>query len=96
MKAFMDEEFLLETKVASKLYHEYAEKTPILDYHCHISPREIYEDRGESDKAGEYARFVTQNTPPEFGTKADEWRFTSLFQEYLQDGTENGGKERKL
>lgn len=51
--------------------------------------REIYEDRGESDKAGEYARFVTQNTPPEFGTKADEWRFTSLFQEYLQQKQEN-------
>ncbi len=45
MKAFMDEEFLLETEVASKLYHEYAEKTPILDYHCHISPQEIAEDR---------------------------------------------------
>jgi len=41
----MDEEFLLESKVASKLYHEYAENTPILDYHCHISPQEIAEDR---------------------------------------------------
>ena len=41
----MDEEFLLENEVASKLYHEYAEKTPILDYHCHISPQEIAEDR---------------------------------------------------
>ena len=51
--------------------------------------RKIYEDRGESDKAGEYARFVTQNTPPEFGTKADEWRFTSLFQDYLQQKQEN-------
>ena len=51
--------------------------------------REIYEDLGESDKAGEYARFVTQNTPPEFGTKADEWRFTSLFQEYMQEKQDN-------
>ena len=51
--------------------------------------REIYENRGESDKAGEYARFVTQNTPPEFGTKAEEWRFTSLFQEYLQQKQDN-------
>ena len=51
--------------------------------------REIYEDRGESDKAGQYARFVAQNTPPEFGTKADEWRFTSLFQDYLQQKQEN-------
>ena len=45
MKKFMDEEFLLTTETAKKLYHEYAEVMPILDYHCHISPREIYEDR---------------------------------------------------
>ena len=45
MKAFMDEEFLLSTKTAQKLYHEYAEVMPILDYHCHLVPREIYEDR---------------------------------------------------
>ena len=45
MKAFMDEEFLLSTKTAQKLYHEYAEVMPILDYHCHLVPREIYDDR---------------------------------------------------
>lgn len=45
MKAFMDDDFLLQTDVAKKLYHEYAEKMPILDYHCHINPREIAEDR---------------------------------------------------
>jgi len=45
MKKFMDEEFLLTTETAKKLYHEYAETMPILDYHCHIVPREIYEDR---------------------------------------------------
>lgn len=45
MKAFMDEDFILQTDVAKKLYHEYAEKMPILDYHCHINPREIAEDR---------------------------------------------------
>lgn len=45
MKAFMDEDFLLSTKTAQKLYHEYAQVMPILDYHCHINPREIYEDR---------------------------------------------------
>ena len=43
MKAFMDDDFLLQTDVAKKLYHEYAEKMPILDYHCHINPREIAE-----------------------------------------------------
>lgn len=45
MKKFMDRDFLLNTDTAKKLYHEYAEKLPIIDYHCHISPREIYEDK---------------------------------------------------
>ena len=41
MKAFMDQDFLLQTKTASELFHKYAEKAPILDYHCHISPAQI-------------------------------------------------------
>ena len=45
MKAFMDKDFLLQSEVAQKLFHDYAEKMPILDYHCHINPREIAEDR---------------------------------------------------
>lgn len=45
MKKFMDDDFLLSTETAKKLYHEYAEVMPVLDYHCHISPQEIYEDR---------------------------------------------------
>jgi glucuronate isomerase len=45
MKAFMDKDFLLETETAKKLFHDYAEKTPVLDYHCHINPKEIAEDR---------------------------------------------------
>ncbi|MBE5893430.1 MAG: glucuronate isomerase [Lachnospiraceae bacterium] len=45
MKAFMDKDFLLESETARKLYHDYAAATPILDYHCHINPREIAEDR---------------------------------------------------
>lgn len=45
MKAFMDQDFLLSNPTSVKLYHEYAEVTPILDYHCHINPKEIAEDR---------------------------------------------------
>lgn len=45
MKKFMDENFLLETKVAQDLYHNYAAKMPIFDYHCHINPQEIAEDK---------------------------------------------------
>lgn len=44
MKKFMDEDFLLTTEIAKNLYHNYAEKLPIIDYHCHLSPQEIYED----------------------------------------------------
>lgn len=45
MKKFMDEDFLLTTDVAKKLYHDYAENMPIIDYHCHINPQEIWENR---------------------------------------------------
>ncbi len=45
MKTFMDKDFLLSNPIAVKLYHEYANVTPILDYHCHINPKEIAEDR---------------------------------------------------
>ena len=45
MKEFMDQDFLLETPTAQKLYHDYAEKQPIIDYHCHVDPKEIFENR---------------------------------------------------
>ena len=45
MKLFMDKDFMLSTESAQKLFHQYAESMPILDYHCHINPREIAEDR---------------------------------------------------
>lgn len=45
MKQFMDQDFLLTTDTAKSLYHDYAAKMPVLDYHCHINPREIAEDR---------------------------------------------------
>ena len=45
MKPFMNKDFLLETETAKTLYHEFAAKTPVLDYHCHINPKEIAEDR---------------------------------------------------
>ncbi len=45
MRPFMDEHFLLETATARHLYHDYAEGLPIIDYHCHLSAREIWENR---------------------------------------------------
>lgn len=45
MKTFMDENFLLNSKTAETLYHNYAKQMPIYDYHCHLSPKEIAEDK---------------------------------------------------
>lgn len=45
MEQFMDENFLLRTETARKLYHEHAKKMPIYDYHCHLPIKEIYENR---------------------------------------------------
>ena len=45
MKPFMDRDFLLHSETAKRLYHDYAKDMPICDYHCHIDPKEIWEDR---------------------------------------------------
>jgi len=45
MKQFLDRDFILETETAQKLYHEFAADLPIIDYHCHISPKEIAENK---------------------------------------------------
>lgn len=45
MTQFITDNFLLETRSAEKLYYEYAEMMPIIDYHCHLSPREVAENR---------------------------------------------------
>ncbi|GHU89191.1 uronate isomerase [Bacteroidia bacterium] len=45
MRTFMDDNFVLQTETAQLLYHEYAKKQPIIDYHCHLDPKQIAEDR---------------------------------------------------
>jgi len=45
MKSFMNQDFLLSNETAKTLYHNYAARMPIVDYHCHINPAEIAEDR---------------------------------------------------
>ena len=44
-KKFINNDFLLTTDAARELYHRHAEKMPIIDYHCHLPPREIAEDK---------------------------------------------------
>ena len=45
MSSFIHENFLLNNKTAVDLYHQYAENMPIYDYHCHLSPKDIAENR---------------------------------------------------
>jgi len=46
MKRFLDENFLLQSKTAEKLYHDYASRMPIIDYHCHLPQDQIAADNG--------------------------------------------------
>jgi glucuronate isomerase len=45
MKKFLGKNFLLNTETSQQLYHEYAQEMPIIDYHCHLPPDQIAEDR---------------------------------------------------
>jgi glucuronate isomerase len=45
MKKFLDENFLLQTKTAEYLYHEHASRMPVIDYHCHLSPAVMAENK---------------------------------------------------
>ena len=45
MNNFMDGDFLVDTDSARHLFHDFAENMPICDYHCHLSPKEIYENK---------------------------------------------------
>ncbi|WP_316835196.1 glucuronate isomerase [Pedobacter nutrimenti] len=45
MKKFIDENFLLRNKTAQALYHDFAKDMPVIDYHCHLPPDQIAEDR---------------------------------------------------
>lgn len=45
IKPFLNDNFLLENPTAERLYHEFAKSMPIIDYHCHLPPDEIAEDR---------------------------------------------------
>ena len=72
MSGFITEDFLLTSEPARRLYHEHAEHMPIFDYHCHLNPREIYENKrfsdiGEAWLAGDHYkwRLMRANAVPE-------------------------------
>ena len=55
MNTRFDEELFLTSKTGSRLYHEYAENLPIIDYHCHLMTSEICEDKEFEDLGGNVA-----------------------------------------
>lgn len=45
MEPFIHDNFLLHNHLAERLYHEYAKNMPIFDYHCHLDPKQIWENK---------------------------------------------------
>ena len=67
MKPFLNEHFLLENKTAEYLYFNYAEKMPIIDYHCHLSPELIannyqFKNLTEAWLAGDHYKWRAMRT----------------------------------
>jgi glucuronate isomerase len=93
MKKFMDEDFLLESPTARELFHDHAEKMPIIDYHCHINPRQIAEDYRFKDitdawLSGDHYkwRMIRSNGVPEdmiTGTKSTSYEKFQMFAKSL-------------
>ncbi len=82
MKEFMDQDFILQTETAKRLYHGHAAKMPIYDYHCHLPPQEIAEDKqydnlGEIWLGGDHYKWRAMRTngvAEEFVTGNASWR----------------------
>ena len=84
MKPYINEDFLLTTDAARELYHKHAEKTPVIDYHCHLPPREIAEDKRWSEIADLW-----------LGGDHYKWRLmrSNGFEERVCTGDASGGEK---
>ena len=81
MQALLSDNFLLTTPTARTLYHDVAAKQPIIDYHCHIDPREIYEDRRFDDLS-------------QLWLGGDHYKWRLLRANGVEDGRSSGGLRR--
>ena len=67
-KTIFTDQFLLESKMANKLYHNHVANLPIIDYHNHLPPNEIAENKKFKKRTVQYVRFPG-GPPPEYWTR---------------------------
>ena len=91
MKQFMDKDFLLETQTAKHLFHNYAKDMPLVDYHCHIPPREIYEDRRFED----LAQLWLGGENPDGSFFGDHYKWRVMRSNGVSEAYITGGKSNK-
>lgn len=87
MKKFMDENFLLDNETAIKLYHDFAKEMPIIDYHCHLSSKEIAENK--------HYRNITEIWLGGDHYKWKAMRSNGIDEEYITGGAEDKDKFMK-
>ena len=96
MKEFMNKDFILDTPTAQHLYHDYAAKMPLADYHCHLNPQEIYEDRRFNNLAEVW--LGGENPDGTFAGDHYKWRLMRNYgvdEEYIT-GESTSNKEKFL
>jgi len=79
MKPFLDKNFLLQSKTAERLYHEYAAHLPIIDYHCHLDPAQI-------------ANNINFSTLTEIWLKGDHYKWRAMRANGVNEQYITGGK----
>lgn len=75
MSKFIGEDFMLENDAARELYHEHAARMPIIDYHCHLVPQMIAENR----RFREHYRGVARRRPLQMACNAGQRRRRGLY-----------------
>jgi glucuronate isomerase len=79
MKPFLDQNFLLQSKTAERLYHDYAAAMPIIDYHCHLDPAQM-------------AGNINFNNLTEIWLKGDHYKWRAMRANGINEQYITGGK----
>ena len=75
--SFIHDDFMLTNETAKKLFHDYAENLPIIDYHCHLNPQSIYENKNFRNVFDFSA--LTANLTAQTGVNRSNFIFTAIY-----------------